>query len=418
MLSRTPPQARTPMAKVTIHIRHVSWRDGRPRFTPGPHLRRLRFKSQDLKRPDGEWMSAEEARNWVESKTNEIQQVREARAAGKRRPRASAPDVYTIERLFEDLWRSPKFTGGKAGAAGRRVLAPKTMHDYRLKAGALVKFDPELAQCDVRALTKPILIGLFERLWEERGHHMAHGVMAVLRLALTYAERRGRIGSNPARGLGLETPPERLRVGSLLEMQALMQTADVIGETMIGHSIMLGLMTGQRQGDRLSLQDAGHDEGVRRFRQAKTGAIVEIPETPQLTARLAMARSEKEALGVKVAEILIDRRTKLAFKNFAYGKRFNRVRDAAVAGVKDEGGAWLIEPMSSLDGFRDQDLRDTAVTWLARAGCTIPMIRAITGHDEQSIYKILKHYLAVDAEMAREAIDRLVVYLENKGVAL
>jgi hypothetical protein len=415
MLSRTPPL----MAKVTLKITHVAWRDGRPRYNPGPKHRKLGLKGEDLRHPDGRWFTAEEAMRWSSQVLQpRIEEIRRAKAEGKRKPRAKAPGVYTVEDMFEYLWRSPKFTGGRGGAAGRRVLAERTVHDYRLKARSLMDYDPVLAGSDIRALTKPILIGLFERLWQDKGHHMAHGIMAVLRLALTHAERHGRIPANPARGLGLETPAERLRVGSLEEMQRLIRTADAIGETMIGHAIMLGLMTGQRQGDRLSLQDAGHDEGVRRFRQAKTGAIVEIPETPQLTQRLAQARKERETWGVKVAEIIVDQRSRRRFTTFSYGKRFARVRAAAIAGVRGEDGKWIVEPTPSLDGFRDQDLRDTAVTWLARAGCSIPEIRSITGHDEQSIYKILKHYLAVDAEMARHAVGKLVGYLEDKGVAL
>lgn len=408
MLARTPPA----MAKVTIRIPHVAWRDGRPRYQPGPGHRALGMKGQDLRHPAGRWFSAEEAAAWVTAELEpELARRRAAKAAGKRKlPPRRGPRGYTLEDAFEDLWRSPKFTGGTAGAGrreGRRVLAPKTIADYRSKAGALMRFDPDLAGTDIRALTKPILIGLHERLWEEKGHHMANGTMAVLRLALTHAERRGRIDGNPALRLGLETPAERLRVGSLEEMRALVAAADAIGETMIGHAIMLGLMTGQRQGDRLALQDAGHEDGRRRFRQAKTGAVVEIPETPQLAARLAQARAERAAWGCKGAEILVDPRTKRAFAPKAYYNAFVRVRAAAV-----EVGC------ESLADFRDQDLRDTAVTWLARAGCTIPMIRAITGHDETSIYKILKHYLACDGELADQAVRRLVAYLDEKGAAL
>lgn len=116
--------------------------------------------------------------------------------------------------------------------------------------------------------------------------------------------------------------------------------------------------------------------------------------------------------------MLVDPRTRQAFGYDAYARRYQRVRAAAIAGVKDESGRELVPACPSLAGFRDQDLRDTAVTWLARAGCTIPQVRAITGHDEASVYKILKHYLAIDREIAADAIGKLVVYLEQKGAAL
>ena len=68
----------------------------------------------------------------------------------------------------------------------------------------------------------------------------------------------------------------------------------------------------------------------------------------------------------------------------------------------------LIAPMASLEGFRDQDLRDTAVTWLALAGATLPEIASVTGHSLQSIHDVLKHYLARHPEMAEHAIAKLV----------
>lgn len=60
------------------------------------------------------------------------------------------------------------------------------------------------------------------------------------------------------------------------------------------------------------------------------------------------------------------------------------------------------------------DTRDTAVTKLAEAGCTIPEICAITGHDEESAYKVLKHYLALNGSMADAAIAKFVAFEERK----
>jgi hypothetical protein len=68
--------------------------------------------------------------------------------------------------------------------------------------------------------------------------------------------------------------------------------------------------------------------------------------------------------------------------------------------------------------MRDQDLRDTAVTWLARAGATIPEIAAITSHDPKSIYTILKHYLAITPELADSAIEKLKTWMNKEGMAV
>lgn len=42
-------------------MQYFSWRDGRPRWIPGPGLRERGFRGRDLKREDGTWLSLEEA---------------------------------------------------------------------------------------------------------------------------------------------------------------------------------------------------------------------------------------------------------------------------------------------------------------------------------------------------------------------
>jgi hypothetical protein len=67
---------------------------------------------------------------------------------------------------------------------------------------------------------------------------------------------------------------------------------------------------------------------------------------------------------------------------------------------------------------RDQDLRDTSVTWLARAGCTMPEICAITGHSAKSVQTIIDHYLGAAAELADAGIDKLVAWMQREGIAV
>jgi hypothetical protein len=48
----------------------------------------------------------------------------------------------------------------------------------------------------------------------------------------------------------------------------------------------------------------------------------------------------------------------------------------------------------------------------------VPEIASITGHKPASIYTILKHYLALDAELADNAVRKLVEYMEREGLAV
>ncbi len=422
------------MARKLIRIDYVSLRPRldergretyRPRFEPGPGVRALGYTGFDLKNADGSWYSLEQCITWSREKSDEIDGRRKAKAAGRRlkKPQRGGP-VYTLQDLFEDLFLSPKFKGGAelarpGKAKPRKPLAPKTIRDYRNKADALIAFDPDLAGTAIAALTPPILIGLHEKLWSAKGHHMANGIMAVLRLGLTYARRHGKLAINPALGLGLETPEARLRIGTIPEIEHLVKAADLSGHEEVGDSIMLGIFTGQRQADRFAMLDAGASEGWRKLRQSKTGAVVAVPDAPQLAARLSAARERREKAKVKAANIIINPKTGKPHATSSYNKRFRAVRDAAVAGIKSkDGGKELLAPLESLADFNDQDLRDTAVTWLADAGCTVPEICSITGHDEQTVYAILKHYLARSADQAERAIGKLVTWLEAKGATL
>lgn len=108
------------------------------------------------------------------------------------------------------------------------------------------------------------------------------------------------------------------------------------------------------------------------------------------------------------------------FTENTYPDVFAEIRTAAVEGIpeKHPGNGWIVEPCPSLATFTDQDFRDTAVTWLANAGASIPEITSITGHSEKHVYDVLRHYLGQDPERADAAIGKLVAWLEKKGAAL
>ena len=94
--------------------------------------------------------------------------------------------------------------------------------------------------------------------------------------------------------------------------------------------------------------------------------------------------------------------------------------------AQDYAGPWRIAPCPSLamnddgkyDPKRDQDLRDTCVTLLYRAGCSLLEICDITGHSYQAVKTIVNHYLARDPQRADTAIDKLVAFMEQKGMVV
>jgi hypothetical protein len=431
------------MGTVVVKIWSVSWRDGRPRFNPGPKLRRLKYKGEDLRHgANGPWFTLDETIAWAAARRAEAGQRREQKAAGLRLAPLRRPGVASVREVF-DRWfdECPKFNGGVA--RGKRVqkgLAAVTVSDYRNKADVLCAFDPELAACAAAALTPELAQAVFEKLWEDRGLSMARGIVAVGSSCWGWAKKQPGLGvkANPWGDVEKPMAEPRLRVGEPFEILALVAANDAIGQPWMGDSIMLGVWTGQRQGDRRTLQLAGRDDRNRiKLRQSKTGAIVQIPGSPQLEARLAAAAARRKAADVASTFLLVNEDTGRALKKKPYNDAWRAGRDAAVHGViRIEGCAvvaseanlgyvpdpansnleWLVKPCPSLAGFNDQDLRDTAVTWLARASATLAEICAITGHSEASATAVMKHYLAKHPEMADSAIAKLVVWAEKQGM--
>lgn len=445
------------MAEIRIQITHVSWRNGRPRFQPGAQLRTEGWKGEDLRhgpeqhqpgrppRKIGAWFTAEECVAWVTEREKAIaarrQEIADAKARGRRAAKlapAKAGAWFSIEDLFEAWQKSPRLAGGEAeGKRKVKAVAPATLDDYKIKMGVLEKFDPELYAAPVDALTKQIVYDLYERLWTARGLATARGVIATLSSAMSWGIKKGHVHlpANPCHDLGMETPDPRLRCLTPDEVRALVAAADAIGRPEIGDCTILGCWTGQRQGDRLSMVDGGAIDGRRCFRQRKTGVVIMIPDAPEVTGRLEAMRKRRAGWPVQPMEIVVDEVQRQPWKRSHYSHTWAKVRAAAVAGIPDEQATarrnrefaakekpipaepvWKLKPMPSLEDAHDQDLRDTAVTWLARARCTLPEICQITGHTLQSATQTLKHYLSSHPEIADNAIEKLVAWMEAQTI--
>jgi integrase len=410
--------------------RFVDWREGRPRFVPGPRERALGFRPCILRHgQDGPWFSREECRDWAESKALEIAA---ARAGAPVKVQAVAGD--TVEHLLQAWLASPDFArrAAKTCADQRRLAA----HIFWERPGLDKRGKPLAARrtllsaAPARFIEPADVKGFFERLERDRGLAMARAIIMVLSAAFAWGRTSPvwRLKINPCHRLDLPTPEPRVFVWTEGMLASMVATADAIGRPEIGDCILMGVFTGQRLADRLELLDAGmidlgQDGLARRFRQNKTGAVVVIPEMPQLAARLAAAKERRRALPFTVVppNLIIDEARGVPFTTRHYNTVFNQVRAAALAGVPDPHAAdgWRVPPATNLLAeARDQDLRDTAVTWLALADCTLMQVASITGHSIASIQTTIRHYLAMDPRLAGAAIGKLKGWMQREGMQL
>jgi integrase len=147
--------------------------------------------------------------------------------------------------------------------------------------------------------------------------------------------------------------------------------------------LLLALWTGQRQRDLLRLPWSGYDGLTIRLKQSKTGARVVVPVGAPLKAALDAT--------VKHSTMMLTNHVGQAWSSEAFASSWTRACKRA-----------------GITGLTFNDLRGTAVTRLALAGCTEAEIASITGHSLRDVRSILDlHYLHRDPALAENAIAKL-----------
>lgn len=155
-------------------------------------------------------------------------------------------------------------------------------------------------------------------------------------------------------------------------------------------AMMLALHTGQRQADLLLLPWSAWDGRAITLRQGKSRRRVYVPATRALKAAL-------DAAPRRATTILV------AARGASWRKRrFHEVWSETFAEAR------------IADDLHFHDLRGTAVTMLAEAGCTTAEIATITGHSQAHAQKILDRYLARTRSLAESAIAKLDEHRRNR----
>jgi integrase len=150
----------------------------------------------------------------------------------------------------------------------------------------------------------------------------------------------------------------------------------------ISLAYLLAAWTGQRKGDLLRLTWTAYDGQRIRLRQSKRGKRVVIPVSGNLKAALDAAYKDKQAVTI----LSTTRGTPWTSDGFDTEWRKVKVK-------------------AKITGLTFHDLRGTAVTRLALAGCSEPEIATFTGHSFRDVAAILDaHNLSRDPKLAEAAL--------------
>lgn len=186
------------------------------------------------------------------------------------------------------------------------------------------------------------------------------------------------------------------------------------------------LHTGQRKGDLISLRWSQFDgSGItltpsKSRRLGSRGKLVYIPATKALKTTLGELKERRKP--APTDRILLTARCR-PWTSDAFRLAWQHAFAAACAEAK--GSLPGFPPVSNPDDpppaggyvLHFHDIRGTAVTMLAEAGCTVPEIATITGHSLQTVTKILERYLSRTRALAESAIGKLELRLLARQAA-
>lgn len=392
MLPPTRECERTPMPSVQLELgRYVTVR---PAFTKPPRkdgTRAVWFQVPERLRPS-DWPSliplpVNGERRGDLSDPGELARIQAdartlyARLQAARRG-APAPVPHRSLRTLVRTWQE---------AQSWKKLKKITQDGYTTQINHILTWAQtcEPAQPDPTKLTRADIEG-FLSLFDDKPT-TRKAARKVMRLVMDQAVALGWRDTNPCDGIRLpKAPKSKALIWEQADVDAYVAAAEAPGHytehrRSIALIILLEWEIGQRLTDVRGFRAGAEydaDAGVFRFWQQKTEAYVTLPISLRLRELLNEAADGKLFL-------FTNEKSGKAYSGERLSKTFAWVRKAA----EKKGARPLLLRW----------LRHSCVVQLARSGCTIPEIAAITGHSHASATKILDVYLPADNKVAWNA---------------
>jgi integrase len=287
--------------------------------------------------------------------------------------KAQQTTVQRAKGTFNDLVRA--YTGSVEFAE----LAASTQAEYKRM---LTKAEPRFGSMPIKALddqrVKEDLLEWRDEVVRASGKREGDNRLTTISAMLSWAVDRGKLKTNPILGFKRLYSSDR---SEILWLEGHIRAFMTVAPLEMQRALILALHTGQRLSDILRAAWTNYNGKTLRIRQSKGNVVVTIPCTRALKAMLdAMPRD---------AAVILTSTTGKAWKKRHFSDQWKQASDAA-----------------GLQNLHFHDLRGTAITMLAEAGCTVPEIASITGHSLKTVTTILEKYLSRTAALAEAAIDK------------
>jgi integrase len=266
--------------------------------------------------------------------------------------------------------------------------AEATREGYKRRLPAI---EAEFGDMPIKALADPRVRGEFLDWRDQLAKKSAREAdyhMAILALIMGWGVDRGRVPANPAAKPGRLYQPDRTdNIWTDADVSAFLAKAG----PQLRLPFLIALWTGQRRKDVLRMAWGAYDGTVIRLAQSKGKRRVVIPVAAELKAALDAAKRK--------AAVICTTSRGTPWTGDGFSASFRKAQEAA-----------------GLEGVTFHDLRGTAVTRLAIAGCTDIEIATITGHSLKTVKDMLdRHYLSRDIALAESAVAKLEQHRAGTG---
>lgn len=285
------------------------------------------------------------------------------------------PNARTLGTLVKDWRASQAWKDNK----------PRTNRGYDESIREITAWEtasnPDPADIEVRD------VEAFLAIYDDRPTTRYH-VRKALRMVMQRAVLRKWRTDNPVDAVKVPMPKSRVTIWEESDVETYAWAAIAAGNPDVAAIILMEWEIGQRLTDVIAFRRKAEylpAEGLFAFTQSKTESAVAIPVSDRLRGVLAHIEREGSIF------LFHDRGTGRPFRDV---DRLSHVfEDIRTRLVIPAGGRHLVL----------RAIRHSCVVQLARFGCTVPEIAAITGHSPASVQDILKTYLPRDSQVAMNA---------------
>jgi len=244
-----------------------------------------------------------------------------------------------------------------------------------------VKIEAAFGDMPLAALEDPRARGEFKKWrdqWADKPRTADYAWMVLAR-TISWGKDRGRVRTNPCERGGRIYRSDR---SEIVWTEADIGRFMAVAPDHLKVALLMGLWTGQRIGDLRTVTWSAYDGEFIRLKQSKTGRRVAIRVGAPLKAVL-------DALPRRAVTILTTEKG-TSWTHFGFQSSWRKA--VAEAGLGD---------------LHFHDLRGSAVSRLAEAGCTEAEIASITGHALHEVGKMIDRYLKRSEKLAEAAILKL-----------